>query len=131
MNNNLIIARQYLAALENGVDRDELAQFFTEDVIQKEFPNRLTPDGAVRDLDALLEGHERGKQILAGQQYEIDNAIESGDRVALEVRWTGTLAIPIGSLAVGGQMHARFAVFLEFRDGRIAAQRNYDCFEPF
>jgi hypothetical protein len=24
-----------------------------------------------------------------------------------------------------------FAVFLEFRDGRIARQRNYDCFEPW
>jgi ketosteroid isomerase-like protein len=28
-------------------------------------------------------------------------------------------------------MRAHFAVFIELRDGKIAEQRNYDCFEPF
>jgi len=28
-------------------------------------------------------------------------------------------------------MRARFAVFLDFRDGKITRQRNYDCFEPW
>jgi ketosteroid isomerase-like protein len=51
--------------------------------------------------------------------------------VALEVRWSGTLAVPVGSFPAGGEMRARFAVFLDFRDGKIVAQRNYDCFEPF
>jgi ketosteroid isomerase-like protein len=31
----------------------------------------------------------------------------------------------------GGQLRARFAMFLEIREGRIARQRNYDCFYPF
>jgi hypothetical protein len=26
---------------------------------------------------------------------------------------------------------ARFAVFMDFRDGRIVRQRNYDCFDPW
>jgi len=39
--------------------------------------------------------------------------------------------VPIGSVPVGGQMRARFAQFIELRDGRIASQRSYDCFEPF
>ncbi len=51
--------------------------------------------------------------------------------VALEVLWTGTLAVALGTLPVGGQMRAHFAMFLEFRDGKIVAQRNYDCFEPW
>lgn len=55
-------------------------------------------------------------------------AIESG---ALEVLWRGTLVVPFGSIPAGGEMRARFAVFLELRDGRIARQRNDDCFEPF
>jgi ketosteroid isomerase-like protein len=29
------------------------------------------------------------------------------------------------------EMRARFAAFIEFRDGRIVRQRNYDCFEPW
>jgi hypothetical protein len=28
-------------------------------------------------------------------------------------------------------MRGRFAVFMEFRDGRIVRQRNYDCFKPW
>lgn len=59
------------------------------------------------------------------------SALASGVRVALEVQWSGTLAIPFGSLPAGGQMRARFGVFLDFRDGLIGAQRNYDCFDPF
>jgi ketosteroid isomerase-like protein len=57
--------------------------------------------------------------------------VEDGDTVALELQWTGTLAIPMGSLPVGGAMRARFAVFLEFRGDKIARQHNYDCFDPW
>jgi ketosteroid isomerase-like protein len=32
---------------------------------------------------------------------------------------------------VGDVMRAHFATFIEFRDGKIVAQRNYDCFEPW
>jgi ketosteroid isomerase-like protein len=69
--------------------------------------------------------------VLAAQTYEVLSAMASGERVALEVQWTGTLAIPLGELAAGDVMRARFGVFLDFRGGRIAAQRNYDCFDPF
>lgn len=69
--------------------------------------------------------------MLSAQQYEIQSAIESETAVVLEVLWTGTLAVEIGSLPIGGQMRAHFAVFLEFLDGKIVAQRNYDCFEPW
>jgi ketosteroid isomerase-like protein len=128
---NLKTAREYLVAIENGATGQALARWFTPDVVQEEFPNRLVPAGARRGLAELLEGAERGQKVLSGQRYEVLTAMASGDRVALEVQWTGTLAIPVGSLAAGDDMRARFAVFLDFRDGRIAAQRNYDCFDPF
>ncbi|HEX8393400.1 MAG TPA: nuclear transport factor 2 family protein [Longimicrobium sp.] len=124
-------ARGYLRAIEDGATGDRLAAFFTADVVQEEFPNRLVAAGARRDLAALLQGAERGHAVLRGQTYEIVNEVQSGSTVVLEVNWTGTLAIPIGALPAGGQMKARFAVFLEYRDGRIARQRNYDCFDPW
>lgn len=127
----LAFIRRYLAAIERGATGDELAAFFTPDVVQEEFPNRLVPNGARRDLNAILEGAERGQKVLTAQNYEVVSALAEGDRVALEVIWTGTLAVPIGSLPAGGQMRARFAVLIELRDGKIAAQRNYDCFDPF
>jgi ketosteroid isomerase-like protein len=131
MDDRLTIARNYLSALEGDIGTDELAAFFADDVVQIEYPNRLTPNGAQRDLATLLEGHERGSQLMAGQRYEIKNALQCGETVVLEVDWTGTLGIDAGSLAAGDEMHAHFAVFLEFRDGKIVRQRNYDCFEPW
>jgi ketosteroid isomerase-like protein len=76
----------------------------------------------------MLQGAEKGQKILSKQHYEIQHEMECGNRVAQEVLWTGTMAV--AGLPAGGEIRAHFAVFLEFRDGRIAAQRNYDCFEP-
>ena len=128
---NLALARSYLEAIERGATGDELADLFTADVVQEEFPNRLVPQGARRDLAAILEGAERGQKVMRKQRFELLHALAEGDRVALEVQWTGTLAIPLGTLPAGGEMRARFGVFLEFRDGRIHRQRNYDCFDPW
>jgi ketosteroid isomerase-like protein len=128
---NIAIARRYLQAIEAGSTGADLAAFFTPDVVQDEFPNRLVAQGARHDLAAMLAGAERGQRVVARQQYDVRNALATGDQVALEVVWTATLRVPVGSLPAGGEMRAHFAVFLEFRDGKIAAQRNYDCFDPF
>ena len=128
---NLALALDYMASLENGATPELLERVFTPDVVQEEFPNRLMPNGARRGMSEMMEGARRGKQVMTVQRFEVLSSMASGDRVALEVQWTGTLAIPLGSLAAGDEMRARFGVFLDFRDGRIAAQRNYDCFDPF
>lgn len=127
---NIKVARRYLKAIENGVDFEELSEFFTPDVVQYEYPNRLVPDGARRDLAQLREANERGRRAVASQRYDIRRWLASGDEVVLEVEWTATLGAAVGAIPAGGQMRAHFAVFLEFRDGRIAVQRNYDCFDP-
>jgi ketosteroid isomerase-like protein len=126
---NLETARRYLRSIEER--KEDTFSFFTEDVVQEEFPNRFVPNGARRGLPEMREASERGRKVMTAQRYEVLNALACGDTVALEVQWTGTLAVPLGSLPVGGEMRARFAVFLQFRDGKIAAQRNYDCFEPW
>jgi ketosteroid isomerase-like protein len=128
---NLEHARRYLAALEGGATGDALAGFFTADVVQEEFPNRLIPSGARRDLAALLDGAVRGQKVMQAQRFEVLNALASGDQVAVELQWIGTVAVPLGSLPVGGQMRARFAIFLVYRDRKIARQHNYDCFDPW
>jgi ketosteroid isomerase-like protein len=128
---NLEIARDYLRAIEKGATGDALTRFFAPDVTHEEFPNRLSPRGSRNDLAAMLMGAERGQKVVSSQHYEIQREMESGNRVALEVIWTGTLAVPMATLAAGAEMRAHFAVFLDFRDGQIAAQRNYDCFDPW
>lgn len=121
-------ARAYFSAIEARAD---LSPFFSPEVEQREFPNQLVRGGATRDLAALLDGQERGKHVLVSEKYQIVNSLETDDRLALEVIWTATLAIPLGSIPIGGTMTAHFGVFLTFRDGRICRQHNYDCFDPF
>jgi ketosteroid isomerase-like protein len=128
---NLEIAKRYLAAVERGTTGADLAAFYTPDAIQEELPNRLLENGARRDLAAILEAAVRGQKVMQAQRYEILSEVAAGDRVALELDWTGTLAVAFGRIPAGGQMRARFAMFLDFRDGKIARQRNYDCFSPF
>lgn len=132
---NLETARRYLAAIEasstdNG-EGESVDAFFAPDIIQDEFPNRLVPSGARRNLNALREAAARGKAVIKSQRFEVQTAHAVGDTVILELLWVGTLRVPVGSLSAGAEMRAHFAMFLEFRDGLIHRQRNYDCFEPF
>lgn len=128
---NLEIARNYLQALERRETGAALGSFFAPDVVFEEFPNRLTPLGKKRDLAESLAGAENGKKTMSRQIYKITHEIAAGDQVTLEVEWLGKLAIPFGSIPFGGQMKAFFAMFMEFRDGKIVRQRNYDCFEAW
>jgi len=126
---NLEVTRRYLESV--GQPNADTLSFFADDVVQVEFPNRLVPDGATRDLAALREAAVRGSKVMTAQRYEILNIMASGDQVAVEVNWIGTLAVPFGNTPAGGEMRARFAIFLTFRDGKIIRQHNYDCFDPW
>jgi len=128
---NIAIARRYLEAIENGAEGAALAEFFTKDVVQEEFPNRLSPIGQHRDLKALLESARKGKRIIRAQKYEVLNAIADGDHVALEVFWSGLIAVPLEGLPANSQLRAHVSIFLEFKDGKICRQHNYDCFDPW
>jgi ketosteroid isomerase-like protein len=128
---NLETARSYLKAIEQGETGARLSEFFAPEVVFEEFPNRLTPLGKKRNLAEGLEGAEKGKKLMSRQMYKIKHEMANGNRVALEVEWTGTLAVPFGQIPAGGQMKAFFAVFMEFREGKIVRQRNYDCFEAW
>ena len=130
-NDMVSAARLFLATIESDSPREALEPFLHPDIIQKELPNRLAPNGIVRDREAILASAEKGRTLMAEQRYAVKNAVVEGNCVALEVDWAGTLAVPLGALPAGYTMRAAFAVVMEFRDGRIVAQRNYDCFEPF
>lgn len=128
---NLATTRRYLEALSRGDDADDISQFFAPDIVQEEFPNRLLPNGATRGLDAVKQARTQGKALLKGETYDLLNAVASGEQVAVEVHWSGTMGVDTGPFKAGQTLRARFAVFLEFRGGQIARQRNYDCFEPW
>jgi hypothetical protein len=53
---NVDIAREYLRAIEPGATGDAMARFFDSEVVLEEFPSRLTPQGARRNLSDILAG---------------------------------------------------------------------------
>ena len=123
--------RAYIAAVEGGAVGEDLAAFYHPDVVQYEFPNRLVPSGAQRELDDILRGAESGSNLMDRQIYDIHTVTEVGDRVILEYTWTGYPRTPVGSVRSGEAMRARICQVIEYEDGLIIRQRNYDCFEPF
>jgi len=126
---HLDTVRRYLRAIESGTFAD-IEDVFTPDVVMEQLPNRVYPQGMRATRSQMSEGFEKGRKLLSAQTYEIRNALAQDNLVAAEVLWIGTLAISFANLAAGSQMRAHSAMFFEFRDGKIAHQRNYDCFEP-
>ena len=125
------LTRQYFSALERGVTGDALAALYHPEVIQEEFPNRLAPSGARRDLAGILAAADRGRRVITGHRYEVLSVVVDGAKAAVEFVWSGTLLVPVGALAAGAVLRGRFASFLDFRDDRVIAQRSYDCFDPW
>lgn len=131
MPNNEQIVKDFLNTLAQRTSSQELSHYYHPNVQQTEYPNALTKHLTTRNLQQLIEGAEKGRQVLTKETYDIQNLMSSGDTVVLECIWIGTLAIPLSSIPAGGQMKAYFAQVFEFKDGKIFRQRNYDCFEPF
>ncbi|MDB6080685.1 MAG: hypothetical protein JWO82_4432 [Akkermansiaceae bacterium] len=129
--NDIDLIRQYFAAVENRASEEDITAFFHPDVIQEEFPNRFSPQGARRDFTGLMDASNRGRMAVENERYEIVSAMAQGGRVAMEVKWSAVLKIPAGTLQPGDVMSARLGIFIELRDGKIFRQRNYDCFDPF
>src|SRR3984893_9414613 len=128
---NVSRTHQYLQAVASLGPFDDVANFFSPDIVFQEFPNRIAPQGRVRRAADLRAAYEQGRQLLRSQTYTVQRIVEAGDEIAVELEWVGTLAIPAMNLPAGSEMKAFVAMFLTFRDGKIISQRNYDCYPPF
>jgi ketosteroid isomerase-like protein len=121
-------AQRYLKFIEEGVFPGEL---IAAGMVMEQLPNRIYPKGLRSGVKEMAEAFDQGKKLLSSQSYRITKLLEQGDSVAMEVLWTGRLAVPLGTLSAGSEMRAYCAMFFEFHEGRIVSQRNYDCFEPW
>jgi ketosteroid isomerase-like protein len=128
---NLQLVERYFSALNAGNLEDAVTHCFADGITQEEYPNQLMPNGARRDLAGLREAAARGRAFMAGQHFEVVQILAAGSTVVVESIWTATVAGDAGPFKAGQTLRARFAQFFEFRRGRIAAIRNYDCFDPF
>jgi ketosteroid isomerase-like protein len=130
MSDNENLVRKFLLAIETFVPSPALAEFFTADASQEEFPNRLFPSGRRNDVRAMKGASDKAVQMLSRQRYEVRRVVERGNEVAVEMEWTGVLKSAFGALSAGASLRAACAMFVTVRDGKIASIRNYDCYYP-
>lgn len=130
MGDNEAVVRRYLAAIE-VFDMEVVDRLLDEAIVQTEFPNKLYPKGQVRGKAEMMRDLPRGKVVLREQHYPIEMIAAAGNTVTVETTWRGVLNVPLGRLAPGDAMVAHICMVFTVRDGRIAAQRNYDCYEGF
>ena len=123
-------AKALFAAIERG-DKAALLALYAENAVQVEHPNRLKPKGDRRAPAKMAEDLGRGKQMLREERYEVLEAVAAGESVALQVKWTGVVAVPVGALQPGDAMVCESGIFLRFEGDKIVEQHNYDCFEDF
>ena len=119
-----MILDELFAAAET-FDAEALEAIIHPDVRFSELPNRINPDGSERGRDEALAGVARGRELLAGQRYEVLSRVVDGDTIAARVTWHGTVA------ATGQELTAHIATFTQVRDGRIFRHATYDCYEAF
>lgn len=126
------IVRDYFRLLETfATEPAAFAPLLHPNLEQTEFPNLLNRQGQQCGLTDMIRRAASGKAMLASQTYEIKNAVEGGDQLVVEALWRGRMAVDAGPLKAQQELRAHFCIVLEFKDGRIVRQRNYDCFEDF
>jgi ketosteroid isomerase-like protein len=117
----------YIRAIESH-DTDEVARYLHPEVENLEHPNKLLPSGKRHDLAAMRAAGERGRALMASERYEIRQMIVEGDRAAVQIAWSATLAVAAGPLPAGHVMQAQICSIIELRDGKVWRQEQYDCF---
>jgi ketosteroid isomerase-like protein len=125
------LAREYIRATEDGATGEALARFLHPDVTHYDLPNRFNPAGKISDRKAMLAAAERTTRMMQRQKYDVLSVVTQDNTVVLEIDWVAKLAVAVGAIPAGGEMHARIATFLEFQDGLISLQRDYVCYDPF
>jgi hypothetical protein len=114
---NLEKARRYLKALEDGIFTD-ISAMFAPGMVVEQLPNRIYPKGIRASLSDMASGFEKGKTLFSSQSYQILNAVENSNLIALEVLWTGRLAVSFGNLPAGERCGHIPRCFWSFRKAR-------------
>lgn len=111
------VIQDYIAAY-NRKDIAALVACVADDIIFENVSNsghsmRIEGRAAFADLA------EQAAAMFTTRNQTIRNAVVDGDRVALEVDWTGTPSIDLGSMKAGEPVAMRGASFMTIAKGRL------------
>jgi ketosteroid isomerase-like protein len=127
---NVAAVRAYIDAVEK-LDVERAGAFIDPAIVQTEYPNKLYAKGQVRGAEQMMKDLPRARQVLRSQRYPIETIFGAGDKVVVETRWEGVINVPLGRLQPGDAMVAHICMVFTLKDGKIVAQKNYDCYEDF
>jgi hypothetical protein len=127
---NVAVVRCFLEAFDGRwPNRDELSSLVAADVSVVERPNLVNPAGSTRTAAELREGVEAGSRLLAWQSYDVRDHVACGEWVVSRFRWTGELAVDVGSWRAGTRLAAWCVGHYRLRDGLIVSIEQHDCYE--
>jgi ketosteroid isomerase-like protein len=126
-----VVRRYYAVVADLSSGAPDLEPLLAPGVRITEHPNALTPDGAVRDRDAVLAGFLAGKTLLREQDFDLHEVVVQGDHAAARLTWRGVIGIDAGPFTAGQELVAEIASFLTVRDGQVVEHETFDCYRPF
>lgn len=122
----------YLKFVESVPDDIErISEYISESIIQTEYPNQLNKKGQVSDYSDTLRRLKAAKGIIYDQKYNVRNYMETEDQAVVESLWEGKIVADMGPFKKDQLLTANFCMFFTIENGKIVAQRNYDCFQEF
>ncbi|HNP47513.1 MAG TPA: nuclear transport factor 2 family protein [Bacteroidia bacterium] len=130
-NKHITLVKNLLSDLAAGKSGEEISVYYHPSIKQIEYPNALNVHGGISDFKTIIDRVNKGKQFVRSQDFDIQREFECGNTVIVEIVWRASFTIPVGNTQAGEEIKAFFALFVEFENEKIIAQRNYDCFPVF
>jgi ketosteroid isomerase-like protein len=124
------IARYFRRLVSFSQEWKDFEAILDPEFTQKEFPSPANPKGLQLNAAELLKRIGELRKQLTAQHFEITNQFESDNQVAVEVLWTGLLAMDQGPFKKGKNIKSNLCMVFEFRGEKILLQRIYDSHEP-
>ena len=114
------VARDYSGYLE-AYNRKDVAALVdcVADTIVFENVSNTGQSLKINGRTAFAELAEQAATMFASRHQSVRTAVVDGDRVALEIDWTGTPAFDLGPMKAGEQTTRRGASFITIVDGKL------------
>jgi steroid delta-isomerase-like uncharacterized protein len=119
---SLIDAARAQVEAFNSADWDRLESALSPDAVYDEVGTGRRAEGR----EAILELFQGWKQTMPDAAGTVTSALASGNEVALEITWKGTMTGPWGDVpATGKGQTTRAAWFLKFSGDTVSESRQY------
>lgn len=111
------IVNSYVTAYNNR-DAVALLQCTSSDIV---FENVSNSHGTIVVVgqEAFADLVEQAANLFTERTITIRGSVVSGDKVALEIDWTGIPAADFGTFAAGERVNLRGATFLTIENGKL------------